>query len=210
MTTPDVTRETTTHAAAPRLAERAAAPPAGEHVADVLVGLVRHPSRLVRLWNWKSAIMSSWFRATVFFFANVSAGWGAAFAAMLTELSFRGLTAGFYGALTQSFCAAEPRWLATLTTMVVLPIATHVTEYFVHWLRGTARLERSIMLSVFFTVVSTLFNLYAMRRGALIVGEGRNTLWHDLRRMPRLILAFIALPVAWLRTRNEWLSRRFT
>jgi hypothetical protein len=184
--------------------------PAAEHVSDVLIGLVRHPTRLVRLWNWKSAVMSSWFRATIFFFANLSAGWGAAIAAMLTELSFRGVTAGFYGALTQSFCKAEPRWLATLTTMVLLPIATHVTEYFVHWLRGTARLERSIVLSVFFTVISTLFNLYAMRRGALIVGEGRHTLWQDLRRMPRLILAFIALPVTLLRTRTEWLSRRFT
>lgn len=184
--------------------------PQAEHVSAVLVGLVRHPIRLIRLWNWKSAVMSSWFRATIFFFANLSAGLGAAVAAMLTELSFRGLTAGFYGALTQSFCKAEPRWLATLTTMVVLPIATHVTEFFVHWLRGTARLERSIILSVFFTVLSTLFNLYAMRCGALIVGEGRNTLWHDLRRMPRLILSFIALPFTKFRTRTEWLSRHFT
>lgn len=183
--------------------------PSPEHVAHVLVGLVRHPMRLLRLWNWKSAVMSSWFRATIFFFANLSAGLGAAIAAMLTELSFRGITAGFYGALTQSFCKAEPRWLATLTTMVLLPVATHVTEFVIHWLRGTARLERSIILSVFFTILSTLFNLYAMRRGALIVGEGRSSLWQDLRRMPRLILAFIALPFTKVRTRSEWLSRRF-
>jgi hypothetical protein len=41
------------------------------------------------------------------------------------------------------------------------------------------------------TMVTTSFNLFAMRRGALIVGEGAHSLLADLRRLPRLIVAFV-------------------
>ena len=43
-----------------------------------------------------------------------------------------------------------------------------------------------------FTVVSTAFNLYAMRRGALVVGADGASLVTDLCRMPRLVLSFLA------------------
>jgi hypothetical protein len=37
-----------------------------------------------------------------------------------------------------------------------------------------------------------LFNLYAMRRGALVVGAEAPSIGADLRRVPRLIAGFIA------------------
>jgi hypothetical protein len=43
-----------------------------------------------------------------------------------------------------------------------------------------------------FTVVSTLFNFYAMRRGALAVGRDTPSMLDDLRAMPRLITGFLA------------------
>jgi len=164
----------------------------GEPVGAVLVALVREPRvRILRRWNWKSAVLSSGFRAVLFFFTNLAAGLDAATAAMLTELVFRGATAGFYGALTQAFRRAEPRWLATLTAMVLLPATTHSIEFVVHWLRGTERLAASLIVSCAFTALSTVFNLFAMRRGALIVGEGQSSLWTDLTRVPGLIVAFV-------------------
>jgi hypothetical protein len=173
------------------------APPAPvadeETVGRVLIGLARHPiDRIARRWNWKSAVLSSASRASLFFTANLAAGLDAAFAAMLTEFVFRGLTAGFYGGITQSFRRATPHWLASITVMVLLPISTHTTEFFVHWFRGTEKLAASLTVSVVFTVISTLFNLFAMRRGVLIVGEGRGTLLADLRQIPRLIVLFVA------------------
>jgi hypothetical protein len=51
----------------------------------------------------------------------------------------------------------------------------------------------SMTASVAFTALSTLFNLYAMRRGALLVGTGRQSLWEDLRRLPRIVWDFITL-----------------
>ncbi|MGH9163851.1 MAG: hypothetical protein ACRD2X_28195 [Vicinamibacteraceae bacterium] len=185
--------------------------PMSETVGDVLLSLVRSPvRRLIRQWNWKAAVLSTVFRSALFFTTNLAAGLGAALAAMLTELGFRGCTAGFYGALTQAFRHAQPPWLATLTVMLLLPAVTHLMELLVHWSRGTDRLAASIIASCVFTALSTVFNLFAMRRDALIVGDGRASLTSDLRRMPRLVFDFIAAIVKALRhAGRRAVGRRF-
>jgi hypothetical protein len=169
----------------------------GVSVGQVLLRFVREPGKyLLARWNWKSAVLSSLFRAAIFFLVNLTAGWPAAMAAMRTELVFRGVTSGFYGALTEGFSDAEPPWAAAVGAVVVLPLASHSMELAVHWLRGTRNLAPSIAASVAFTAVSTLFNLYAMKRGALIVGAGRESLLEDLRRMPRIVFDFLMLAIA--------------
>src|SRR5271168_2146974 len=176
----------------------------GVSVREVLLRFVREPGKyLLAQWNWKSAVLSSLFRAVIFFFANLTAGLPAALAAMSTELIFRAITSGFYGALTEGFSDAEPAWAAALAAMVVLPLTGHSMELAVHWLRGTRNLIPSITASVAFTALSTLFNLYAMKRGALKVGAGRGSLLEDLRRMPRLVLDFILLAPRWMQ-RGGW------
>lgn len=165
---------------------------AGVSVGEVLRRLVGEPRKyLLAKWNWKSALLSSWFRAAIFFFVNLAAGWPAATAAMSTELVFRGITSGFYGAISEGFADAEPEWAAAVCMMVAVPVVNHSLEFAVHWLRGTRRLMPSIAASVVFTALSTLFNLYAMRRGALIVGAGRGSLLQDLRRTPALLADFL-------------------
>jgi hypothetical protein len=163
----------------------------GPSIGCVLRNLCRDPVRyFIRRWNWKSAVLSSLLRSTLFFIANIGAGLPAARSAFLTELVFRATTAGFYGALTQAFQDVRPIWIGTLAGMIVLPVTTHLLEFVVHYLRGTVRLGESIALSVAFTTLSTSFNLYAMRRGALTVGEGSQPLLHDLRAVPRLMAGF--------------------
>ena len=154
--------------------------------------LVQHPVKyLFHNWNWKSALLSSILRASLFFATNLSAGYPAAVAALKTELVFRGITSGFYGALTEAFREAEPAWNAAITVMLLLPLVNHSIEFLVHWIRGTQNLYSSILASVGLTALSTLFNFYLMRRGALIVGAGRRSLGLDLAQMPRLALDFI-------------------
>jgi hypothetical protein len=176
-------------------------------VGTVFAELAAHPvHNLLRRWNWKSAATSVVMRGGIFFTANLSAGLDAALAVLLTEFVFRTLTSGFYGAILQAFRRAEPAWAAALTTTILLPMANHATEFLVHRARGTPKLATSIIASVCFTVLSTLFNLYAMRQGALVVGENSNSLWHDMRQMPRIVFGFVALaPVAlyrvWTRER---------
>ena len=75
--------------------------------------------------------------------------------------------------------------------LVLLPVVSHSLELVVHWWRGTPELTASIVASVAFTAVSTAFNLFAMRRGVLVVGATARTLLDDLRAMPRLIVLFV-------------------
>jgi len=160
-------------------------------VRAVFRGILRQPVRyLIRRWNWKSAVLSSLLRATIFFFTNLIAGWHAALEAMLAELVFRSVTSGFYGAITESFSLARPAWAATAVAMVALPFLAHSMEFVVHWARGTPKLGLSIATSVIFTAVSTAFNLYAMRRGILVTSRSGKSLRHDLRQIPPLLLAF--------------------
>ncbi len=172
----------------------------GAVVAQILKNPVEH---VIRRWNWKSALFSPIPRALIFFFANLTAGWKAAAAAASVELLYRGPTAGVYGALTQAFRRADPPWAASVTVMLLLPALSHSLETAVHYLRGTPKLGASICASVCFTALSTLFNLYAMRRGVLVTGgQDEKTFAADLRRIPLMIASFIAAgPIA--------ISRRF-
>jgi hypothetical protein len=175
-------------------------------VADVLRELARDPaSLLVRRWNWKAALFGAVFRALIFFAANLAAGWRAALAAMLVELLYRGFSAGLLGALAQAFREAQPTWLATCTVMVLLPLISHSLEFAIHFWRGTPRLITSVVSSVIFTVLSGLFNLYAMRRNAFIVGSGGGSFGSDLRALPRLLCGFLACgPMALWRLFQRW------
>ncbi|HXG90351.1 MAG TPA: hypothetical protein VNJ02_18655 [Vicinamibacterales bacterium] len=162
-------------------------------VGRVLGELVRHPvEHLLRKWNYKSAITSSVTRGVLFFVANLSSGQAAAIAAMSTEFCFRFVTAGFYGALTQTFRRVDPPRVGTIAAIIVLPAIAHSLEWAVHAWRGTANLGWSIALSLCFTAFSTAFNLFAMRHGALVVGEqDSRSFFDDLRAMPRLVVAFV-------------------
>lgn len=147
-----------------------------------------------RRWNWKASLLSSLMRAALFFFTNLSAGWRAATGAMLIQFVFRAVVSGYYAALTQAFRKAEPAWAAALVATFALPALAHLAEGVLHWVVGTPQLQRSIIASVIFTMVSSLFNWYAMRQGALVVGDGGDSLAKDFRRMPRIVAGFVAAP----------------
>ena len=195
METETVSSDTTITEAATELRKIDAEPQARYQnvpVLEVLKDIVLHPiDQLVRQWNWKSAVLSSILRALIFFFVNLRAGWKAALGAMLAEFLFRSVISGLCGALTESFRHAAPRWAATLTVMALLPFANHTFEFLLHWLRHTPELKASILTSMIFTAVSSAFNLYAMREGALIVGSNSGSLLSDLKRIPQLLIGFI-------------------
>jgi hypothetical protein len=161
-------------------------------VGGVLRWMCWHPWEAVgRRWNYKSALLSAVLRSSIFFGTNRVAGFDAAVAAMTTEFCFRILTAGFYGAVTQAFRRVEPPFAGTLAAMVVLPALAHSLEFLVHWWRGTPELGVSIVASVAFTAISTSFNLFAMRRGAFVVGADHQPLLSDLLSVPRLVAQFV-------------------
>ena len=157
-----------------------------------LSDLFQNPSEtLVKRWNWKASLFSSLCRGILFFAVNAGAGINAALGAMYAEFAYRSITAGFYGAITQQFRRAEPRWAAAWLVGLGIPVVSHLIEFAVHWLRGTPHLRSSVIASVCFTVVSTLFNLHAMREGVLLAGAESCSLWEDLRSLPRVVISFL-------------------
>ena len=167
----------------------------GASLGQILFGLIRHPyQRLIRRWNWKSALLSSLVRGAIFFAVNLTVGWEAATAAFLTEFVFRATTAGFYGALTQQFSRAQPAWQGMVGAVILLPVFQHSLEFAAHWARGTEALAASILASIGFTALSTSFHCFVMRRGLLCVGEGSQPLHRDLAKMPYAVALFVASP----------------
>lgn len=161
-------------------------------VPAVLRNLVGSPWRnLILRWNSKVALLSSIFRANIFFAASLTAGWKAAGAAMTSEFVFRACTSGFYGVITQGLGEADPAWAAGLTVMFLVPLISHSLEFLVHFLRGTPNLLASIIASASFTAISTLVNWYAMRHGTFTVGEGQPSLLEDLRRLSGMLFGLL-------------------
>jgi len=154
---------------------------------------------LARSWNWKAALVSAVCRALIFFAANLAAGPPAAARAMLTEFLYRAVAAGFYGSMTQAFSRCRPGAVTNAIALVIIPGVAHALEFAVHSMAGTPMLAASMAGSVAFSMLTTLFNLHAMRRGALIVGAGSRPLSEDLRRMPSMVMSFAAASVAVLR-----------
>jgi hypothetical protein len=163
-------------------------------VAEAWAEIAKHPFYyLVRRWNWKSAVTSAILRGTIFFCTNLSAGRSAAVSAMLTEFGYRALLSGVIGSVTQALRSSKPYWAAALSASVILPAFAHVVEFSVHSLRGTPRLLTSVSVSIGFTVVAVLFDLYAMRRGVLVVDGEHTPLLKDLAAMPKTIAGFVAV-----------------
>lgn len=178
-----------------------APPHAGPSAAQVVGVLLRDPVRSIVLkWNYKSAITSSLVRGIVFLLANLTAGLEAALLASAAESLLRFCTAGFYGALTQAFGEIRPARHGTLAAVFGLPVVSHALEVTLHVMRDTPNLALSIAASLVLTMGSTVFTLFAMRRGLLVVGVGdAQTLGADLRAMPALAREFARAAAATVR-----------
>jgi hypothetical protein len=166
--------------------------PAG--VQEVAAELIRHPVRnLVFRWNWKSALLSPVVRGGLIFAANASTGLSGGVGASCIEVAYRALTAGFCGAITESFRLVEPYWAGQLTVVVAIPGASDALDFLIHHSLRTPNLGWSAVVSLSWTVFSTAFNYFAMRRGAFIIGSGQRSLFHDLISLPVLLIAFLGL-----------------
>jgi len=164
--------------------------PAGRSFLAVLCGLFIKPQRILLFWNWKSAWLSILLRAPIFFAAAISRGFAATISALLTECFFCALSAGFYGALVQTMRDAEPEWLTVLFLAVGVPAVFQVFEFLLHWFRDTPHLKAAILVSMVISGISSFFNWYAMKRGALLVGSEGKSFGSDLRRLPGLLFSF--------------------
>lgn len=175
-------------------------------IGDVLRNLARHPFQIISRWNWKSALIGAIIRASFYFTVYKASKESliVTVTAVLLEFIFRFITSGISGSLVQSFRRASPAWLATLIITISLPLFSHTIEYLTHYSQehffsnvfaaseNNAR-QKAFAISVLFSVLSALFNLFVMRHGVLLVGAGEETksLWSDLKSIPLLIGEFV-------------------
>jgi len=157
-------------------------------------GGVHHVQNSVSaVWNWKAAALSAVLRALVFLVINWRAGTRAALAALAVEFAYRVATSGFYGSLIQRLRHVQPAWKAMLYVALLLPTVNQGLDAWLHWLSGTPHLAASVIASSLITVWAALFNLYAMRQGALVTGAEARPFLEDLRQLPALVAGFVLL-----------------
>jgi len=164
-------------------------------VDKVLLCLSLNPYRhVIRRWNWKSACLSAFSRGILILLTNLSSGVPSAVGAMLAEVCYRALTTGFFSALTQAFRFAQPVWVSSVIPMILIPIIADSCEFVVHGIRGTQRLGATVAASIIFTAISTLLELFAMRRGVLVMGQDSRSFLEDLKSFPKLFIDLFSEP----------------
>jgi hypothetical protein len=136
---------------------------------------------LVARWNWKSALLGSIIRSTLFFRATLSAGHSAALSASATEFALAIALAGFTGAVAQAYRGARPQWLGSLMATALPPAIWHAAELAAHLLNGTPGIRRSVSLSVGYSVLASVVTLFLMRRGIWLAGDERTSLCADIQ-----------------------------
>ncbi len=180
-------------------------------VIGVTSQLFRHPiDTLIWRWNWKAAVLSALLRAPIFFFSYIfkKDGLKLAVGAAVAQSIFRLIFGGVNGAIIQSYSRVEPAWHAVLTVPLILATFSHLVEFVVQTnydkQTGVSGGGRAVAVSILVSVISAVFNLFAMRRGALLVkDESQQSFWRDLWRMPWLALEFISFPLIWTWRRTK-------
>ena len=175
-------------------------------VRDVFESLLRHPTQMIKRWNWKSALLGAALRASFYFTVYQASKESliVTLTAVLVELSFRFVTSGISGSLVQSFRKASPAWLAMAIVTISLPIFGHTVEFFTHFIQEeyfasvfppsiNSSRQKAFAISVLISVLSALFNIFLMRNGVMLVGAGEETksLWGDVKSIPVLLAEFV-------------------
>lgn len=169
-------------------------------VSEVVKYILSHPfEMIIRRWHWKAAVLSGIFRGLIYFFTHISLGWRAALSAMSVEFLFRVFNSGVSSSVGQAFRAAQPKWLATVIVMFMFPAYAHTVEFALHTLNGDKNVNKSIVISIGFSMLSAIFNLFVMRRGALLVKDKQQqSLWSDIKKMPGIFVEFVSFPFVWV------------
>ena len=173
-------------------------------IRGVLKVLLANPLAIIWRWHWKAAVLSGLFRAPIFFLSYKKEGFAVAIGAMFAQFFSRMLFGGVNGSIIQSFSRVEPQWQAFLTVPLVLAAFSHLIEFGVQTIydnyNGTTSMGKAITVSVAISILSAVFNLYAMSRGNFLVKDERQqSFWRDVKNVPLLIfdfMMFVPLKVA--------------
>ena len=146
-------------------------------------------------WNWKTALSSGLYRSPAFLLAGFTAsGSKAAIHAASIEFCVLATAAGFTGAWLESLHGRPRGFYSRAVVFCLVPASLHLSELIAHTLAGTRGAGRGILISMALSVISSSFCWHTMQRGAMLTSAGAPRFRDDLRRMPRLVLSYLALP----------------
>jgi hypothetical protein len=149
-------------------------------------------------WNWKCALLSATARSIVYTVALSHTGRHGGLSIVLVEMAYVTLTAGIYAGMQQKALGLRNRLAGNLIVVFGVPGMAQFLDWFAHRVVGATVPNRTILAVCIFTLVSALFHLHVMRRGAFLTNRRGLSLIEDFRRMPRLIAGFVAAPVVFL------------
>ncbi len=197
--------------------EESASVPETNTLGEAWASIWNNPRRIFTNWNYKAALLSGMLRAPIFFgtYLLEKESLKIALGAASAQFVYRFLFAGIFGSLIQAFRRVEPAWKSIVTIMLVIPALSHVIEFLVqhsyaYFTSTTGHTEKAIIGSICVSIISALFNLFAMRRDVMIVGEAESkTIWGDIKHIPIVafeFIAFIPMKVTKMMRRGAWLS----
>jgi hypothetical protein len=78
----------------------------------------------------------------------------------------------------------------------MLPAFSHMIEFTLHTWNGDRNKGRAIIISITFSIISAIFNLFAMRRNTLLVKDkDQQSFGRDLAQMPKIVGEFVFYPL---------------
>jgi hypothetical protein len=158
-------------------------------------------------WNWKCALMSATARSAVYLVAMAHSSLHAGMAVVLVEMAYVTLTAGLYAGMQQKALGMRPRLLGNLTVILCVPMLAQVLDWLAHRAAGATPPARATLAVCLFAAISANFHLHVLRRGAFLTGGRGHSLLKDFRRIPRLTVGFLLMPVVLLSAAAARLTR---
>jgi hypothetical protein len=149
-------------------------------------------------WNWKCALLSATARSIVYTAAMAHSTLHCGLSVVLVEMGYVALTAGLYAGMQQKALGFRSRLLGNLTVVFGVPLLAQALDWLTHRAAGAPTPGKATVAVCVFAVVSALFHLHVMRRGAFLTGAQGRALIEDFRRMPRLMAGFVLEPVRFL------------
>jgi hypothetical protein len=152
-------------------------------------------ARASACWNWKCALLSAGARSAVYVAALARSRSHGGIAIVAVEIAYVTATAGLYAGMQQRALGLRSRLLGNLVVVLAVPGLAQALDWIAHRALGATPPSRATVVVCVFTLISALFHLHVMRRGVFLTGSAGRTLLNDFRRMPRLVLGFLMLPV---------------
>lgn len=126
---------------------------------------------------------------------------------VVVEMGYVALTSGLYAGMQQKALGFHSRLLGNFFVVFGVPLLAQTLDWLTHRAAGAPTPEKATLAVCVFAVVSALFHLHVMRRGAFLTGKQGQTLIEDFCRMPRLITGFVLEPVRFLSAIASRLAR---